>query len=125
MLLSVFKPVSFQHLKTTGSTIIRGDHGVHVGLRHKRRRQIVRRVAILDAKIELRFDLVSGDGNLIGYWPFVAYGKNRTRLLNKNESLGDATSTALRDAAAALVSQFRGVVAEEAWKTDELTLEAS
>lgn len=63
--------------------------------------------------------LYSGDGDLIGYWPFVAYGKNRSKLLNRNESLGDATSRALRDAAAALVSQFREVVLNEQWKTPE------
>ena len=60
--------------------------------------------------------LYSGSGDLIGYWPFVAYGKNRTQLINRNESLGDATTRALRDAAAALVSQFRRVVEHEEWK---------
>ncbi|MDX1571435.1 MAG: hypothetical protein R3200_13195 [Xanthomonadales bacterium] len=69
--------------------------------------------------LKYQIRLYSGSGDLIGYWPFVAYGKNRTKLVNKNESLGDATSRALRDAAAALVSQFRTVVITEQWKLPE------
>jgi len=64
--------------------------------------------------------LFSGDGDLIGYWPFIAYGKNRTRLINKNVALGEATTTALRDAAAALVTQFRQAVEKEEWKRPEI-----
>lgn len=60
--------------------------------------------------------MYSGNGELIGYWPFIAYGKNRGKLIGQNESLGDATSRALRDAAAALVSEFRSVVENEEWK---------
>ncbi|MEM9303864.1 MAG: hypothetical protein AAGE01_17245 [Pseudomonadota bacterium] len=71
--------------------------------------------------VSLRYQirLYSGNGDLIGYWPFVAYGKNRTKLVNRNESLGDATSRALRDAAAALVSQLRGVIENEQWRRPE------
>lgn len=70
-------------------------------------------------KYQLR--LYSADGEIVGFWPFVAYGKSRTRVLAKNESLGDATTMALRDAAAAMVSQFRGIVQKEEWKTASVT----
>lgn len=65
--------------------------------------------------LKYQMRLYSGDGELIGYWPFVAYGKNRTQMINKFESLGDATSLALRDAAAALVTQFRDVLQSRQW----------
>lgn len=65
--------------------------------------------------LKYQMRLYSGDGELIGYWPFVAYGKNRTQMINKFESLGDATSLALRDAAAALVTQFRDVLVSRQW----------
>lgn len=71
--------------------------------------------------VSLRYQIrfYSGAGDLIGYWPFVAYGKNRTRMMNQNQSLGDATSRALRDAAAAMVSQLRGVIETESWRRKE------
>ena len=71
--------------------------------------------------VSLRYQirLYTGDGSLVGYWPFVAYGKNRTKMINRNESLGDATSRALRDAAAAVVSQLRGVIENEKWRKPE------
>ncbi|MDJ0656834.1 MAG: hypothetical protein QNJ40_21920 [Xanthomonadales bacterium] len=55
-------------------------------------------------------------GTIIGYWPFVAYGKDRKQFVNSNVSLGEATTLALRDAAAAMVSQFRTVVEQEQWR---------
>ena len=70
-------------------------------------------------KYQLR--IYSPDGTIIGYWPMVAFGKSRTRLVKKNEALGDATTMALRDVAAAMVSQFRNIVEKEEWKTAALS----
>ena len=70
--------------------------------------------------LKYQIRIYSPDGTIIGYWPLVAFGKSRTRLLNKNESLGDATTMALRDVAAAMVSQFRNIVEKEEWKTAAL-----
>lgn len=67
--------------------------------------------------LKYQIRIYSPDGTIIGYWPLVAFGKSRTRMLNKNESLGDATTMALRDVAAAMVSQFRNIVEKEEWKT--------
>ncbi|MEM6936012.1 MAG: hypothetical protein AAF552_06120 [Pseudomonadota bacterium] len=61
--------------------------------------------------------LYSDQGTIVGYWPFVAYGKDRKRFVNGNQSLGEATTLALRDAAAAMVSQFKGVVEKQQWRT--------
>ncbi len=60
--------------------------------------------------------LYSDQGTIVGYWPFVAYGKDRKKFVNGNQSLGEATTLALRDAAAAMVSQFKGVVEKEQWR---------
>ncbi len=60
--------------------------------------------------------LYSDQGVIVGYWPFVAYGKDRKQFVNGNQSLGEATTLALRDAAAAMVSQFKGVVEKEQWR---------
>ena len=70
--------------------------------------------------LKYQIRIYSPDGVIIGYWPLVAFGKSRTRLLNKNESLGDATTMALRDVAAAMVSQFRTIVEKQAWTTAAL-----
>jgi len=70
--------------------------------------------------LKYQIRIYSPDGSIIGYWPLVAFGKSRTRLMNKNESLGDATTMALRDVAAAMVSQFRNIVEKEEWKTAAL-----
>ena len=70
--------------------------------------------------LKYQIRIYSPNGSIIGYWPLVAYGKSRTRLMNKNESLGDATTMALRDVAAAMVSQFRNIVEKEEWKTAAL-----
>ena len=66
--------------------------------------------------LKYQIRLYSTEGDLIGYWPFVAYGKDRKQLIRNNESLGQATTVALRDAAAALVTQFREVVEQETWR---------
>jgi hypothetical protein len=72
--------------------------------------------------VSLRYQIriYSPDGTIVGYWPLVAFGKSRSRLVKKNESLGDATTMALRDVAAAMVSQFRNIVEKEEWKTAAL-----
>lgn len=69
--------------------------------------------------IKYHVRVYSGDGTLVGYWPMVAYGKNRTGLIDNKASLGDATTMALRDAAAAMVSQFRDVIEKRQWKAPD------
>jgi len=66
--------------------------------------------------IKYHIRVYSADNQIIGYWPFVAYGKNRSGSMSGLEPLGDATVTALRDAAAALVTQFRRAVETEDWR---------
>ncbi len=67
--------------------------------------------------IKYQIQLFNPEGEMIAFWPMVAYGKSRTKMINKNESLGEATSVALRDAAAAMVSQFHTVLAKEEWRS--------
>lgn len=69
--------------------------------------------------------LYSDEGTIVGYWPFVAYGKDRKQFVNGNQSLGEATTLALRDAAAAMVSQFKGVVEKEQWRSNPTGQEIS
>lgn len=66
--------------------------------------------------IKYHIRVFDADKTLIGYWPFIAYGKNRGGLRASDSPLGDATDTALRDAAAALVTQFREVVLRKEWQ---------
>jgi len=66
--------------------------------------------------IKYHIRVYSAENQIIGYWPFVAYGKNRGGSMSGLEPLGDATVTALRDAAAALVTQFRRAVETEDWR---------
>ncbi len=63
--------------------------------------------------------LYSESGELIGYWPFVAYGKDRKSFGSGKAALGEATTSALRDAAAAMSSQFHDVVENERWRNPE------
>ncbi len=66
--------------------------------------------------IKYHIRVFSAEKVLVGYWPFIAYGKNRGGLSGSDSPLGDATDTALRDAAAALVTQFREVVQRGDWQ---------
>jgi hypothetical protein len=66
--------------------------------------------------IKYHIRVYNADKELIGFWPFIAYGKNRGGLKGSDSPLGDATDTALRDAAAALVTQFRDVVDRKDWQ---------
>jgi hypothetical protein len=66
--------------------------------------------------IKYHIRVFNGEQDLVGYWPFIAYGKNRGGLSGSDSPLGDATDTALRDAAAALVTQFRQVVEHKDWR---------
>lgn len=68
------------------------------------------------ASMKYQVRIYSADGKLLGYWPFVAFGKSRTKFMNRNEALGEATSLALRDAAAALVTRFRQAIEKEQWR---------
>ena len=75
--------------------------------------------------IKYHIRVYSADNRIIGYWPFVAYGKNRSGAMSGLEPLGDATVTALRDAAAALVTQFRRAVETEDWRLPGGSLQES
>ena len=66
--------------------------------------------------IKYHIRVFSAENKLVGYWPFIAYGKNRGGMSGNDSPLGDATDTALRDAAAALVTQFREVVQRQDWQ---------
>ncbi len=71
--------------------------------------------------VSLKYHIRVYDENtrLVGYWPFVAFGKNRGALVSKKEPLSDATNMALRDVAAALVSEFHSAVLKEEWRPPE------
>ena len=69
--------------------------------------------------IKYHIRVFNAERDLVGYWPFIAYGKNRGGLSASDSPLGDATDTALRDAAAALVTQFRDVVQRREWQSPE------
>lgn len=69
--------------------------------------------------LKYQIRLYSGSGELIGYWPFVAYGKNRKSFGSGKSALGEATTSAMRDAAAAMSSQFHDVVLKEQWRSPE------
>ncbi len=56
--------------------------------------------------IRYRMELYDGEGNELANWPVVAYGKSRSRAMRGDESLSEATSYALRDAAAALAVEL-------------------
>ncbi len=69
--------------------------------------------------LKYQIRLYSGSGKLVGYWPFVAYGKDRKSFGSGKRALGDATTSAMRDAAAAMSSQFHDVVIKEQWRSPE------
>ncbi len=71
------------------------------------------------ASMKYQVRIYDANGSLLGYWPLVAYGKSRDRLLKGNESLAEATSLALRDAAAALSTRFRAAVEKQDWQQDD------
>lgn len=75
--------------------------------------------------IKYHIRVFNGDKDLVGYWPFIAYGKNRGGMSASESPLGDATETALRDAAAALVTQFREVVERKEWRPPALQQQES
>ncbi len=56
--------------------------------------------------IRYRMELYDGNGAELANWEVVAYGKSRSRAMRGDESLSEATSYALRDAAAALAVEI-------------------
>jgi len=71
------------------------------------------------ASMKYQVRIYASDGSLLGYWPMVAYGKSRDRLLKGNESLAEATALALRDTAAALSTRFRAAIEKRAWQQSD------
>lgn len=67
--------------------------------------------------MKYRIKIYRPGGDYVGHFPMVAYGKSRSGLMNKGASLGEATTMALRDAAAALSTQFREEFSKEGWRT--------
>lgn len=67
--------------------------------------------------IKYRLEIYSSTGEHVADWPLVAYGRSRGKFLYWKESLGEATTYALRDAAAALVSGFGDFVAGRKWQS--------
>lgn len=68
------------------------------------------------ASMRYRVVVMRADQSVVGFVPFVAYGKSRSGLLNQADSLGEATTMALRDASAALITVFKQEIAKEAWR---------
>jgi len=56
--------------------------------------------------ITYRMKMYRPDGTLIASWPVRAYGESRFQFFNKDESLADATTMAIRDAGAYLSLYF-------------------
>ncbi len=71
------------------------------------------------ASMKYQIRIFDSNGDALGYWQFTAYGKSRTKLLGRNQALGEATSTALRDAAAAIVTRFRAAVEKQDWTKEQ------
>ena len=67
--------------------------------------------------MKYRIKIYRPGGDYVGHFPMVAYGKSRSGIMNKGASLGEATTMALRDAAAALATQFREEFRKEAWRS--------
>lgn len=68
------------------------------------------------ASMRYRIVVMRSDQSVVGFVPFVAYGKSRSGLLNQADSLGEATTMALRDASAALITVFKQEIAKETWR---------
>lgn len=65
--------------------------------------------------IRYRISVYSPDGGVIASWPLVAYGKSRSRAMHSGQSLGEATLSAMRDAAAILSTEFKDQKQVKAW----------
>jgi len=75
--------------------------------------------AFYAVSIKYRLEIYSPGGEHVADWPLIAYGRSRGAAVQWKDSLGEATTAALRDAAAALVSGFGTWVAQHPWNTKE------
>ena len=56
--------------------------------------------------IKYAFKIFDESGEEVTDWTVTAYGKNRSTVMRRKESLSEATNIALRDAAAAVIVEF-------------------
>lgn len=69
--------------------------------------------------ITYRMNMYRPDGSLIASWPVRAYGESRFHFFNKDESLADATTMAIRDAGAYLALYFSEEPKVREWLREE------
>lgn len=69
--------------------------------------------------ITYRMNLYRPDGSLIASWPVRAYGESRFQFFNKDESLADATTMAIRDAGAYVALYFEEEPRIKEWLREE------
>lgn len=72
--------------------------------------------------ITYRMKMYRPDGTLIASWPVRAYGESRFQFFNKDESLADATTMAIRDAGAYLSLYFEEEPRIREWLREEAAL---
>jgi hypothetical protein len=60
-----------------------------------------------EASIEYRISLYTPNGELITDWPVTGHGRSYSRFWGAGQSLGEATTIAMRDAAAAMIINFK------------------
>lgn len=59
-----------------------------------------------EAWFKYRVHFYNAQGQQLGQWPLIAYGRSESRFLDKQASLREAAEVAMRDAAAAMVLEF-------------------
>lgn len=69
--------------------------------------------------ITYRMNMYRPDGSLIASWPVRAYGESRFKFFNKDESLADATTMAIRDAGAYVALYFSEEPQVREWLREE------
>jgi hypothetical protein len=69
--------------------------------------------------ITYRMNMYRPDGSLIASWPVRAYGESRFEFFNKDESLADATTMAIRDAGAYVALYFADEPQVREWLREE------
>ncbi len=69
--------------------------------------------------ITYRMNMYRPDGSLIASWPVRAYGESRFQFFNKDESLADATTMAIRDAGAYVALYFSEEPKVREWLREE------
>jgi hypothetical protein len=65
--------------------------------------------------IEYRMRLYDSDGEMIAEWPVTGQGRSHSKLWGADQSLAEATTIAMRDAAAAVIINFRHRPRVENW----------